>query len=180
MGSFITKIKSLLTYKQETKFIIIGLDNAGKTTLLYKMKLAETVPTIPTIGFNVETIEYKNLTITAWDIGGQHKIRQLWQHYYNGLDGIIFMIDSCDDERFDIVKYEIGKLLSENDLRSVPILFYANKQDARNAHSVSKIVNELNLHSIRDREWFVQACCSLNGDGIYEGLEWIREIITKK
>ena len=68
--------------KQEAGVLMIGLDAAGKTTILYKLKLGEVVTTIPTIGFNVETLEYKNLKFTVFDVGGQDKIRPLWKHYY--------------------------------------------------------------------------------------------------
>ena len=72
----------------------VGLDAAGKTTILYKLKLGEVVTTIPTIGFNVETVEYKNISFTVWDVGGQDKIRPLWRHYYQNTQGIIFVVDS--------------------------------------------------------------------------------------
>ena len=78
---------------------MVGLDNAGKTTILYKLKIGEVVTTIPTIGFNVENVEYKNLKFTVWDVGGQQSIRQLWKHYYSNTDGIIFVIDANDTKR---------------------------------------------------------------------------------
>ena len=75
---------------------MIGLDAAGKTTILYKLKLGEIVTTIPTIGFNVETLEYKNLKFTVFDVGGQDKIRPLWRHYYEvEFISIIFLIFRC-------------------------------------------------------------------------------------
>jgi ADP-ribosylation factor protein 1 len=80
---------------------LLGLDAAGKTTILYKLKLNENVVTIPTIGFNVETIEFQNLSITVWDVGGQGVIRPLWRHYFDNNDGIIFVVDSSDITRFN-------------------------------------------------------------------------------
>ena len=79
----------------------VGLDAAGKTTILYKLKLGEIVTTIPTIGFNVETVEYKNISFTVWDVGGQDKIRPLWRHYFQNTQGLIFVVDSNDRERID-------------------------------------------------------------------------------
>ena len=73
--------------KKEARLLLLGLDGAGKTTILYKLKLGETTVTIPTIGFNVETVEYKNLTFTMWDVGGQKLIRGLWHHYFHGTKG---------------------------------------------------------------------------------------------
>ena len=66
---------------------MVGLDAAGKTTILYKLKLGETTTTIPTIGFNVETVTYRNINFTVWDVGGQQVIRPLWHHYYPGTKG---------------------------------------------------------------------------------------------
>ena len=82
-------------------FFSVGLDAAGKTTILYKLKLGEIVTTIPTIGFNVETVEYKNISFTVWDVGGQDKIRPLWRHYFQNTQGLIFVVDSNDRERID-------------------------------------------------------------------------------
>ena len=68
--------KSLITgVKKKDVFLMVGLDAAGKTTILYKLKLGEVVTTIPTIGFNVEQVDYKNISFTVWDVGGQDKIR---------------------------------------------------------------------------------------------------------
>ena len=103
---------------------------SGKTTILYKLKLNETVLTIPTIGFNVETVQpVKGLTFTVWDVGGQEKIRRLWQHYYQNCEGLIFVIDSSDIERLEEVKSELFGVLESDAMRSVPFVILANKQD---------------------------------------------------
>lgn len=73
---------------------MLGLDAAGKTTILYKLKLNQSVTTIPTVGFNVETVTYKNVKFNVWDVGGQDKIRPLWRHYYTGTQGLVFVVDS--------------------------------------------------------------------------------------
>lgn len=75
---------------------MLGLDAAGKTTILYKLKLNDSVSTIPTVGFNVECVSYKNVKFNVWDVGGQDKIRPLWRHYYTGTQGLIFVVDSAD------------------------------------------------------------------------------------
>ena len=82
---------------------MLGLDSAGKTTILYKLKLDTLVTTIPTIGFNVENVKFKSLNMTVWDVGGQEKIRPLWRHYYQNVDAVIFVIDSNDGGRFEEV-----------------------------------------------------------------------------
>ena len=99
MGNFFAKVFEKIVGKKEMRILMVGLDAAGKTTILYKLKLGEVVTTIPTIGFNVETVEYKNISFTVWDVGGQQSIRQLWKHYYANTDAIIYVIDSNDNKR---------------------------------------------------------------------------------
>lgn len=89
----------------------VGLDAAGKTTILYKLKLGEIVTTIPTIGFNVETVEYKNISFTVWDVGGQDKIRPLWRHYYQNTQGLIFVVDSNDRDRVVEAENELANMV---------------------------------------------------------------------
>lgn len=92
MGSLFGKLFQGLFGKKECRILMVGLDAAGKTTILYKLKLGEIVTTIPTIGFNVETVEYKNISFTVWDVGGQDKIRPLWRHYFQNTQGILYYI----------------------------------------------------------------------------------------
>lgn len=93
-------------------YFAVGLDAAGKTTILYKLKLGEIVTTIPTIGFNVETVEYKNISFTVWDVGGQDKIRPLWRHYYQNTQGLIFVVDSSDVKRIQEAENELANMVS--------------------------------------------------------------------
>jgi len=170
--------------KQERRILMVGLDAAGKTTVLYKLKLGELVTTIPTIGFNVETVQYKNLKFTIWDVGGQDKIRPLWRHYYQNTDAIIFVVDSNDRERVDrgdgSAAEELSKMLREDELRDAVLLVLANKQDLPNAMSVAEITDKLHLHDMRSRKWYIQACCATTGDGLYEGLDWLAKTVTGK
>merc|ERR1711943_136761 len=106
-----------LVGKKDCRILMFGLDAAGKTTILYKLKLGEVVCTIPTIGFNVETVQYKNVNFTVWDVGGQDKIRPLWRHYYTGCDGIIFVVDSNDRDRITEARDELHSVLSSDELR---------------------------------------------------------------
>merc|ERR1711924_38399 len=101
----------------------------GKTTILYHLKLGEVVTTIPTIGFNVETVEYKNINFTVWDIGGQDKIRKLWRHYYLGSHGVIFVIDSVDRDRVENARDELEMVIGAEDMRDAVLLVLANKRD---------------------------------------------------
>jgi len=152
---------------------MVGLDAAGKTTILYKLKLGEIVTTIPTIGFNVETVEYKNISFTVWDVGGQDKIRPLWRHYFQNTQGLIFVIDSNDKDRISDGRDELMRMLAEDELRDAALLVFVNKQDLPNAMNAAVVTEKLGLTSLTNREWYVQATCATTGDGLYEGLDWL-------
>ena len=167
----------LFSGKKGIRILMIGLDAAGKTTILYKLKLGEVVTTIPTIGFNVETVEYKNISFTCWDVGGKDKIRPLWRHYFQGTSALIYVIDSNDRDRISYAKDELNRLLAEDELQKVPVLVLANKQDLPNAMDTADIAERLGLHHLRV-DWYIQAACATNGDGIYEGLDWLSTACT--
>lgn len=130
-------------------------------------------------GFNVETVEYKNISFTVWDVGGQDKIRPLWRHYFQNTQGIIFVVDSNDRERLGEAQEELHKMLSEEELRDAVLLVFANKQDLPNAASTSEIVNALALPNLRQRTWYIMSCCATNGEGLFEGLDWLSGQLSK-
>ncbi|KAI9171549.1 putative ADP-ribosylation factor [Paramyrothecium foliicola] len=179
MGLAFSKIFDKLWGKKEMRILMVGLDAAGKTTILYKLKLGEIVTTIPTIGFNVETVEYKNIQFTVWDVGGQDKIRPLWRHYFQNTQGIIFVVDSNDRDRIVEAREELQRMLNEDELRDAILLVFANKQDLPNAMNAAEITDKLGLHSLRQRAWYIQSTCATSGDGLYEGLEWLATTLRK-
>ncbi|KAL1841952.1 hypothetical protein VTJ49DRAFT_6275 [Mycothermus thermophilus] len=179
MGSKFFSFLSLLMKQKEMRILMVGLDAAGKTTILYKLKLGEVVTTIPTIGFNVETVEYRNIQFTVWDVGGQDKIRPLWRHYFQNTQGIIFVVDSNDRDRVPEAREELQRMLNEDELRDALLLVFANKQDLPNAMSVAEITDKLGLHSLRQRTWYIQSTCATSGDGLFEGLDWLATEIKK-
>jgi len=180
MGIFLSKIFKGLIGKKDVRILMVGLDAAGKTTILYKMKLGEIVTTIPTIGFNVETVEYKNIKFTMWDVGGQDKLRPLWRHYFQNTNGVIFVVDSNDRDRVGQARDELQKMLGEDELRDAVLLVFANKQDLPNAMSTAEVTDKLGLHSLRQRNWFIQGSCATSGEGLYEGLDWLSANIKKQ
>ncbi|KOO53574.1 ADP-ribosylation factor [Chrysochromulina tobinii] len=163
MGLSLSKVFKGLFGKKDVRILMVGLDAAGKTTILYKLKLGEIVTTIPTIGFNVETVEYKNISFTVWDVGGQDKIRPLWRHYYQNTQA----------------RDELHRMLNEDELREAMLLVFANKQDLPNAMNAAEITDKLGLHSLRQRNWYIQSTCATTGDGLYEGLDWLSNSIGK-
>ncbi|KAG5527233.1 hypothetical protein RHGRI_028212 [Rhododendron griersonianum] len=195
MGLTFTKLFSRLFAKKEMRILMVGLDAAGKTTILYKFKLGEIVTTIPTIGFNVETVEYKNISFTVWDVGGQDKcalimvnqrgvyitqIRPLWRHYFQNTQGLIFVVDSNDRDRVVEARDELHRMLNEDELRDAVLLVFANKQDLPNAMNAAEITDKLGLHSLRQRHWYIQSTCATSGEGLYEGLDWLSNNIATK
>jgi len=167
------KILSKVFGNKEMRILMLGLDAAGKTTILYKLKLDQSVNTIPTVGFNVETVTYKNVKFNVWDVGGQDKIRPLWRHYYTGTQGLIFVVDCADRDRIDEARQELHKIINDREMRDAIILIFANKQDLPGAMKPHEIQEKLGLTRIRDRNWYVQPACATTGDGLYEGLTWL-------
>jgi small GTP-binding protein len=186
MGKLFSKLLEKLYSKTPMRIVMIGLDAAGKTTVLYKLKLGEVLCTIPTIGFNVESVQYRNVEFTVWDIGGQQRIRALWHHYYQNTQGIIFVVDSNDRERIDqstetdtSAQEELHNLLANDLLRDAVLLVIANKQDLPNAMSVNEVSQRLELNKVTNRKWFVQGACATTGDGLFEGLDWLCSALKK-
>ena len=170
---WLSAVTSLFAKKKERRILMIGLDAAGKTTMLYKLRLGEIVTTIPTIGFNVETVEYKDINFTCWDVGGPDKIRPLWRHYYQNTDAIIFVVDSNDRERMPDFREEMQKQLAEEELRNATILIIANKQDLPNAANVDEVAEILQLDRLRNHLWAIQGAIATSGQGLYEALDWL-------
>jgi len=178
MGILFAKLFGSLN--KERRVLMLGLDAAGKTTVLNMLNLGEVVATMPTIGFNVETVSYKNLAMTIWDVGGQQRIRALWRHYYQGSDAVIFVVDSADPERLEEAGEELQRVLSDDLLRDAIVLVYANKQDLPNAVSCKDVAKAMQLHRDRQRIWHVQSAVAPKGDGLYEGLDWMVKELNKK
>mmetsp|Transcript_22609 Transcript_22609/g.59050 ORF Transcript_22609/g.59050 Transcript_22609/m.59050 type:complete len:176 (+) Transcript_22609:149-676(+) len=172
MGNILKKLFS----KKEMRVLMLGLDSAGKTTILYHLKLSDSASTVPTVGFNVETITYRNLKLNVWDVGGQDKIRPLWRHYYTGTHALIFVIDCADRERIDEARKELLKVTSNREMKSAIILIFANKQDLKGAMVSDDLIEKLQLtQNLPDRNWYVQPSVAVTGDGLTEGIQWLHD-----
>ncbi|CAO2585751.1 ADP-ribosylation factor-like protein 3 [Lemmus lemmus] len=145
--SILRKLKS--APDQEVRILLLGLDNAGKTTLLKQLASEDISHITPTQGFNIKSVQSQGFKLNVWDIGGQRKIRPYWRSYF---------------ENTDIL--ELTELLEEEKLSCVPVLVFANKQDLLTAAPASEIAEGLNLHTIRDRVWQIQSCSALTGEGV--------------
>ncbi|CAG8137839.1 unnamed protein product [Penicillium salamii] len=160
MGGSLSRIWSLLWSKKEIRILILGL-------------IGEVVTTIPTIGFNVESVTYKNLNLNVWDLGGQTSIRPYWRCYYANTAAVVFVIDSTDIERLGTAADELAAMLSEEELSDAALLVFANKQDQPGAKGAGEISEALKLGELRDRNWSIVACSAIDGKGINEGMDWL-------
>ncbi|KAJ8046943.1 ADP-ribosylation factor 4 [Holothuria leucospilota] len=179
MGLYFSSVFNRLFGNKTVRILMVGLDAAGKTTILYKLKLGEIVTTIPTIGFNVETVEYKNISFTVWDVGGQDKIRPLWRHYFTNTQGLIFVVDSNDRERISEAQEELKRMMNEDELKDAIVLIFANKQDLPNAMSPAEVTEKLGLATLRNKVWYTQSAIATDGTGLYEGLDWLSNEVSK-
>ncbi|RZC34322.1 Arf, Ras, G-alpha, SRPRB, and/or Miro domain containing protein [Asbolus verrucosus] len=174
--------------KKEVNVLVVGLNNSGKSTVVNHFKNEEerAAEIVPTVGFSVERFQNQNLAFTAFDMSGHGRYRDLWEHYYKDCHGVIFVVDSSDRLRLVVVKEELDLLLQHPDIcnRKIPILFFSNKMDCKDALSSVKIAAGLGLDKIMDKPWHIAASNALTGEGLQEGVEWltqqIRDVILCK
>ncbi|XP_077415131.1 ADP-ribosylation factor-like protein 4D [Vanacampus margaritifer] len=191
MGNQFTDIAPNTTFLpnlQSLHIVVIGLDNAGKTSLLYRLKLQEFVETIPTKGFNMERIKIptgnskaNTSTFQVWDVGGQEKLRPLWKSYTRRTDGLVFVVDAAEAERMEEAKMELHRISRSAENLGVPVLVLANKQDLESAMSASEVEKVLSLHEMSSSTLHhTQGCSALDGQGLQMGLEKLYEMILKR
>ncbi|KAG5729715.1 ADP-ribosylation factor 1 [Termitomyces sp. T112] len=183
ISSLFSSLASLVRWSkdQDVRILMLGLDSAGKTTILYQLQIGEVVSTIPTIGFNVETVQYKNIKFQVWDLGGQSSIRPYWRCYFPNTSAIIYVIDSADTARLATSRTELLTMLSEEELKGVPLLVFCNKQDTQGALKPEEISEQLGLAGgEKTRPWSVRGSCATKGEGLEEGLDWLVNAIQKK
>ncbi|KAI5833498.1 ARF/SAR superfamily [Schizophyllum commune Tattone D] len=170
VSSLFSSLTSLIRWSkdQDVRILMLGLDSAGKTTILYRLQIGEVVSTIPTIGFNVETVQYKN-------------IKPYWRCYFPNTAAIIYVIDASDHARIPTSRNELLTMLSEEELKGVPLLVFCNKQDIEGAMKPEDISEQLGLAGgEKTRPWSVRGSCATKGEGLEDGLDWLVNAIQKK
>ena len=176
MGFILSKIIEFFSKSRNNfKIIILGIQNAGKTTILYQLSLGQLVKTTPTIGSNVEELTYNNVKFQAWDLGGQESTRSVWDVYYMNTDAVVYVIDSSDDEYLEESKSQFHKLIAHPTLKNATILIFANKQDLQGAKDMNKLIQEYEFFKIKEHIWHIQACSALKGEGLVAGIKWLSE-----
>ena len=171
MGNAIEYLKSLI-YKKDAKVLMLGLDAAGKTTILYQLKLGLTVETIPTMGFVYESIQHKNFKLNVWDVAGQDSLRSLWKHYYQNTKAVIFVVDSSDKKRIGLAKDELHKIISDEELKDSCLLLLSNKMDL-NIMSVDEVMMSMDFDKIKNPRKKIMGVCGLKGEGLTQALNWL-------
>lgn len=169
-------LKKVKRKEKEVRLLVLGLDNAGKTTILKKFN-GEDISTIePTLGFDIKTLEYKNYKLNVWDVGGQQTIRSYWRNYFEQTDGLIWVVDSADLWRLQDCKRELENLLGQEKLAGASLLVYANKQDLQGAMPTERIAETLGLTResfAAGRHWCIHGCSAVTGEGLIDGVDWL-------
>ncbi|XP_041476631.1 ADP-ribosylation factor-like protein 3 [Lytechinus variegatus] len=176
--SFFRRLRKV-SRKQSFRVLLLGLDNAGKTTIAKSLCHEEITDVNATLGFNIKKMNAEGVELKLWDVGGQRRLRQYWENYFDDTDLLIYVIDSSDTKRLEETGEELAHLLEEEKLNGVPLLVFANKQDLVGAAPAVEITEGLNLHTIRDRVWQMQACSAITNEGIEDGIQWLVKEVKK-
>lgn len=182
--SFINRLRNLVAKQRRTvKVSWLGLDRAGKTTLLTRVTQGVfQEDTVRTLGMNVDEFRSGDVSFVSWDIGGQVSFRStLWESYMSGSMGVIYVVDSADLDRFTEARTELWTYVIDNQkVENIPILILANKQDLENAASAGEVARALDLHKVTMHSYAIMPTSAKTGFNIEEALEWLRQRITEK
>lgn len=177
---FMTIVRKTKEKEKEMRLLILGLDNAGKTTIIKKFNGEDIDKISPTLGFNIKTLEYESYKLNIWDIGGQKTIRSYWRNYFEQTDGVIWVVDSSDKLRLEDTKKELHNLLKEEKLMGATLLIFCNKQDIPGSLTSNEIKDFLGLEQITTRHWGIIPCSAKTSDGLLEGVDWIVKDISSR
>ena len=173
-------IKKTKEKEKEMRILILGLDNAGKTTIIKRFNSEDVNSISPTVGFNIKTLFFKGFTLCIWDIGGQKSIRTYWRNFFEKTDGLIWVIDSSDVERLENCKNELHDMLKQEKLRGASLLIFYNKSDIKGSVSLEEISSFLELEKIHSRNWAIMPSSGISGSGLKQGITWIVSDISER
>ncbi|CBK20510.2 uncharacterized protein [Blastocystis hominis] len=163
--------------EKDMRILMLGLDNAGKTTILKKINGEDTQSISPTLGFKIHSIYYKSYHMNIWDVGGQKTIRNYWKNYFEETDAVVWVVDSSDYQRLDLCKEEFSQIIFEEKLMGAAVLILCNKNDLEGALGADEISRYLELSgpAFETRYWAVFSCSALTGEGLLESFDWLVE-----
>ena len=173
-------LRSMKRDEREARILVLGLDNAGKTTILKALSEEDITHIMPTQGFNIKSLIQEGFKLNVWDIGGQSTIRPYWRNYFDHTDALVYVVDAADKKRFEEAKNELSSLIQDEKLANVPLLVFANKVDLLQAAAIEDITESMDLSGITNRNWTIQACSAKSGEGLQEGMEWTIGAIQQK
>lgn len=176
----LTILKKLKQKEKEMRLLILGLDNAGKTTILKKFNGEDINSISPTLGFNIKTLEHRGFKLNLWDVGGQKSLRSYWRNYFESTDGLVWVVDSADRRRLEDCKSELHSLLVEERLAGATLLVLANKQDLPGSLTSEEIKDVLELDAIKTHHWHLYPCSAMTGQNLLLGIDWIIDDISAR
>jgi small GTP-binding protein len=181
--SFLASLRSYLRKeKRLAKVVWLGLDFAGKTTIIRRIVTSEfKTNTTRTLGLNVDEFSLdQSLKMVCWDIGGQQVFREtLWVSYIDEASGIVFVVDSSDENRFAEAKDELWRIVLANPkVKNIPILVLANKQDLPTSVNEGELAKALDLDKVVSSSFAIMACSAATGFNVLEGMTWLSDRIT--
>lgn len=133
-------LRTLKRAESEARILVLGLDNAGKTTILKALSDEDITHISPTQGFNIKSLIHEGFKLNVWDIGGQSAIRPYWRNYFDHTDALVYVIDSADRRRIQECSTELTSLLTDEKLAGIPLLVFANKQDLLQALPADEVL----------------------------------------
>ncbi|OJK04456.1 ADP-ribosylation factor-like protein 2 [Aspergillus brunneoviolaceus CBS 621.78] len=158
---------------KEMRILMLGLDNAGKTTIV-KQVMKEDVTTVsPTLGFIIKTIEFQGYRLNIWDVGGQKTLRSYWKNYFEKTDTLVWVVDATDRLRVEDCRTELAGLLLEERLMGASLLVFLNKTDVDGCMTEEEVRERLSLDSIKTHKWTILPCSAMTGRNLHEGLDWV-------
>ncbi|THV00552.1 ARF/SAR superfamily [Dendrothele bispora CBS 962.96] len=169
----LTVIRKNRMKEKEMRILFLGLDNAGKTTILKKLNGEDIMTVSPTLGFNIKTFIHGKYTLNIWDVGGQRTLRPYWRNYFEQTDALVWVVDSGDRMRMRDCKEELHNLLLEDRLAGASLLVFANKTDLQGSMTKNEIQEALDLSSIKSHHWRIWSCSAVTGENLIEGLDWV-------
>ncbi|KAF5833840.1 small Arf-related GTPase [Dunaliella salina] len=176
----LTIIKKVKRKEREMRILMVGLDNAGKTTIVKRLNGEDITTVSPTLGFNIKTLNFRGYKLNIWDVGGQKTLRPYWRNYFEKTDGLIWVVDSADLARLEDCKQELHAILQEERLFGATLLVLANKQDLPSALKLDELGQVLQLSSITKRHCHIESCSAVNGEGVLKGFEWLVKDISSR